>query len=1181
LKRLLRGVLVLVCIALICAVVFVCLSFAQEAQPATPSNAESTQTPAEPPALSAQTAAPPPPPAAYQISGTVKNGKTPLPGVTVTAANTLTGKKVSVATAPDGSFVIKGLARGRYVVKVEFMGFATSTQEVVLNPENPTGKVAQDLVLASRQQQEQANRANNIASAVRGFQSLAVEGALSNLADTGGAAPTSSNGNVSAGDLSSLPMNGAGADLSSESFSVAGTQGRSQEFGLGSEDDLQQRIQEFRDRVQREGGAFGGLLGGQGGGTSGQTGRTNPNAGGDGGGPGGAGPGVIAIQRFSGRGFNINQPHGFLYVQDDNAALDARQYSLPGVPSPKADYNQLKFGAFVGGPLKVPGLFDWSKSTFFAAGWNGNRGSTPYTAFSTVPTEAERSGNFSGLTNQTGAPVTIFNPANGQPFPNNTIDPGLFSPAAVALLNYMPPPNLPGATQNFQYLTSAENDTDAFSFRLIHNFVPNSGPGGPMTFGGGGGGGGPMMAIGGSGGGRNRRPRNNLNIGFNFTRTKTAIVNPFPSLAGSTNTQGWNGTAGWIYGKGKATNTLRFTYNHNRVSTTNLYSGVTNVASDAGITGISTDPFNWGLPGISLTSFTGFNSPIPSRELDQTYTITDMVFWNHGKHNFRFGGDYRRILQDFRSARNAEGAFVFTGFATSAYLPGSTTPVTGTGNDFADFLLGLPQQTTLQSGTSSYGFRANSYDAFIQDDWRILPNLSLNLGLRYEYLSPFSETQNEIANLDVRFSPEATNAFLVLPGQTGPFSGAFPETLVHPDRTAFAPRIGIAWRLGNRTVVRAGYGINYNLAQYGTFVRNFAFQPPFAETQTNVSSLSNILTLENGFPATPETAVTNNYALDPNYKLGYVQIWNLDIQHQLPWNMQLNVGYNGAKGTHLDTERALIPSCESLSCTTTSTEAIAPFIFESSEGSSILEAASVRIRKRMSKGLGISASYVFSKSLDDATSIGAEGPTIVAQNPFDLAAERSLSGFNQTHKFTGTWMYDLPFGDGKRFLTRGPLSHILSAWQWSGDFTIASGLYYTPNVLGGTLDIQRGVTGSLRANVVPGQSILIANATTKQWFNTAAFCTPGPNCTGTAGGTFGDAGRYIIEGPSQFTLDMAIGKSITLKESRVLELRLQATNIFNTPYFSNINTTVNSLVFGQVTGVANMRRFTMVARFRF
>lgn len=1118
-----RGIVVVVCLALTCAILFVC--FAKGQEPA----AETT-------------------PSGYQISGTVKSGKTTLPGVTVTASNTLTGKKYSVASSVDGSFVFKNLPRGRYVVKIEFMGFATQTSELVLNPENPTGKVEADLVLASRQQ-EQTEWANSATAASRGFQSLALDNSLSGL--TGGNTPNGpGGGTVSAGDLASLPMNGAGADISSESVSVAGTQGRSQDFGAGSEEDIQQRIQEFRDRAQREGGG--------------------PFGGGPMGGAGGGLGGPVMMGRV-GRGFNVNQPHGFLYAQDDNSALDAQSYSLTGRQAEKASYNQFRFGAFVGGPMKVPGLFDWSKSTFYSVGWNGTRGSTPYDAFSTVPTLAERNGDFSGLTDKNGSPILIYNPNTGQPFANNRIDPSQFSSAATALLPYIPIPNLPGAAQNFHYITSGESDSDSLSLRLIHNFISGGGAGlGPLGGGAGGGGG--------RGGGR-RGPRNNLSIGFNWSRNTTAIVNPFPSLAGTTNTQGWNGSARWTYGKGRVTNTLGLTYNHNRVATTNLYSGVTDVAGNAGITGISTDPFNWGLPGTSFNSFAGFNGPIPSRELDQTYTISDTVIWNRGKHNWRFGGDYRLILQNFRSARNAEGSFVFTGFATANYLPGSTQAVPGTGIDFADFLLGLPQQTSLQSGTSEYEFRANSYDLYVQDDWRIFSKLSLNLGLRYEYTGPFTEAENQIANLDTSFSPESTTAFRVLPGETGPYSGVFPASLVKPDRNNYAPRIGLAWRADKNTVVRAGYGINYNLGQYSTFIRNFAYQPPFATTATNVSPYGSFLTLENGFPTSAEPLVTNNYALDPNYKLAYVQIWNLDIQRQLPGNVQLNVGYNGAKGTRLDTLRALVPSCATTdSCSASSNEASAPFLYESSEGNSSLNAGSVRVRKRMSGGLGISAIYVFSKSIDDASSIGGGG-TVVVQNPFYLPGDRGLSSFDQAQKFTGNWIYDLPFGDGRRFLTKGALSQVLGGWQWSGSFTIASGFYFTPRVLGASVDINRGVSGSQRANVLAGQPLGIANPTTAEWFNTAAFCAPGPGCPG--GTTYGDAGRNIILGPAQFTFNMTINKTIVIRESRSLELRLTANNIFNTPYFSNINTVVNSLTFGQVTGVSNMRRVTMVTRFRF
>ena len=1019
-------------------------------------------------------------------------------------------------------------------------------QEVVLNPENPAGKVDAEMMLASRQQ-EQAAQAVAAAAKNRGFQNLALEGSLSSLGNggTGNGASTS--------DLSSLPMNGAGADVSTESVAVAGTPGRTQDFGNGNEDDIQQRVQEFRDRIQREGGGFGG----------------GPGGGGGFGGPGGGfGGGPIAIGRM-GRGFDINKPHGFLYFQDDNSGIDARSYSLSGQETAKANYNTIRFGAFVGGPLKVPGLLDWSKSTFYAVGWNGGRGSTPYDAFSTVPTVAERGGNFSGLTDKNGNSTIIYDPSTGQPFANNAIDGTRISSAATALLNYMPLPNLPGTTQNFHYVTSADSNTDALSLRLIHNFSGTGGPG----FGGPGG-------AGGRGG--SRGPRNNLNVGFNWSRGTSVIVSPFASLGGNTNTQGWNGNARWTYGKGRTTNSLGFTYNHNRSATSNLYSGLTDVAGNAGITGISTEPFNWGLPGISFNSFSGFSGPTSSRELDQTYAISDTMMWNRGKHNVRFGGDYRRILQNFRSARNAEGSFVFTGFATSEYLPGSTQAVAGTGNDFADFLLGLPQQTSLQSGTTDYKFRANSYDFFAQDDWRTSAKLSLNLGLRYEYTGPFTEEANRIANLAVNYNPLFVAGTRVLAGESAAMGG-FPTSLVQPDRNNWAPRVGIAWKAAKDTVVRAGYGINYNLAQYGSFIRNFAFQPPFALTQTNstLNPVESDLTLANGFPGSPTGTVSNNYALDPKYRLGYVQIWNVDVQRQLPWSMQLNVGYNGAKGTRLDTERAFVPTCVATgSCDISQNEAAAPFIYESSEGNSILHAGSIRIRKRMAKGLGLSASYIYSKSIDDAASIGGGGAA-VGQNPFDISAERGLSSFDQRHKFTGNWMYDLPFGDGKRFLTSGLLSHVLHAWQWSGSFTIGSGFYYTPRVLGGAVDISRGVSGSQRANAVAGAVISLGNPTTAEWFNTAAFCAPGPACLNAAGSSLGDAGRSIIEGPAQFTFNMAMSKTITIKESRALELRIQGNNIFNTAYFSGINTTVNSFTFGQVTGVGNMRRVTMVARLRF
>jgi hypothetical protein len=304
-----------------------------------------------------------------------------------------------------------------------------------------------------------------------------------------------------------------------------------------------------------------------------------------------------------------------------------------------------------------------------------------------------------------------------------------------------------------------------------------------------------------------------------------------------------------------------------------------------------------------------------------------------------------------------------------------------------------------------------------------------------------------------------------------------------------------------------------------------------------------------------------------------VQIWNVDVQRTLPHGFLLNVDYNGSKGTRLDTERAI------------EIAGIQPFIYESSAGNSVFHAGSVRVRKRMAHGVSFGATYTFSKSIDDASSIGGGG-VVVAQDPFDIAADRGLSSFNQTHKFTGNWITELPFGENHRFVQRGAWSHILDNWQLSGDFTIASGLWYTPRVLGNSVDINRGVSGSLRADVT-GAPVTLSNPTSLEWFNTAAFCSPSSaagttdTCVNPNGTTFGDAGRNIIEGPGEILVDMSLSKTITIRESRALELRLQAANVFNFISYTGINTVANSSQFGEVTSAGATRRVTVVVRFRF
>ena len=312
-----------------------------------------------------------------------------------------------------------------------------------------------------------------------------------------------------------------------------------------------------------------------------------------------------------------------------------------------------------------------------------------------------------------------------------------------------------------------------------------------------------------------------------------------------------------------------------------------------------------------------------------------------------------------------------------------------------------------------------------------------------------------------------------------PGSGGLPASLVRPDRNNFAPRIGFAWKPFSKTVVRGGYGINYNTGAYQGIAQQLALQPPFATTATNIQRRSETLTLQNGFP--PATGITNNYAVNPNYRLGYVQIRNLDIQQQIRPTILLNIDYTGTKGTDLDILEApnRTPTGLRILRGWTLSPTRIPWPIRRPMRARCGCASGWR------KDLPIGGIYTFSKALDDASSIGAgatsgantpglgaggtgaiggggssssgsggssAGTSNVAQNPFNLSAERGLSSFNQTHKFTADYLLELPFGHDKRWLTGNtPWRAIFGDWQWSGDLTIASGLPFTPRLLG---DIQ-------------------------------------------------------------------------------------------------------------------------------
>jgi outer membrane receptor protein involved in Fe transport len=1082
--------------------------------------------------------------AGFAIHGVIHSGSTKLPGVNVTAAHSLTGRKVITSTDIDGSFQLKLPSKGRWVLRVEFSAFAAQTAELMLTPTQPEATHDFELILLSRvpkatnagddadsqDDSGQQSVSRSAAVAGRGAQRLTVSGDDAALAQSA----VSGEGETSSAGVSGLA---ASADATNQSVSVSGRMGNAQDFGLQNMDDLRDRMDDLRARGQLGAGRNGGGDGGGGGF-------------GMGGPPGGAGGGGGGRMRMG----SMTKPHGQIYYNASNGALDASPYAVSGQQSQKPGYGSNHFGGTLGGVMKIPHLYDDGGKTFVFLNYSGTRSATPYDMFSHVPTLAERGGDFSGV-NVNGSPVQLFDPAN--PVPGTllgangmSVPAERISPQATALLKYIPLPNVTnGSLQNYRFTSAADADLDLISIRLTHNFgAPTGQRGGP-----------------GGGGAGGRRSRNNLSFGLNYQRNESDILEPFSTVGGNTHTNGFNANTGWALSKGKLSNQLRFTWNRSRAHTSNYYAGTNDVASQAGISGVSYDPLNWGVPGLAFSDFTSLSDVSPLQRDSQTFSLSESFGWVRGKHHLHFGTDYRWIDNKAYSSSNPRGGFTFTGSSTAKYVNG--TSVAGTGYDFADFLLGYAQQTTLAYSQVHDQYLAQSYDFFAQDDWRVTGNLTLNYGLRYEFISPFREAHDRLTNLLAQFDAECSFQGVT----TASPNGRYGSGLVNPDRNNFAPRLGIAWKpFGLKTVVRAGYSVNYNLGEYASIVQNLAAQPPFAVTQTNAAPANapSALTLAAGFPTSNSTAITNNYGIDPNYRVAYVQMWNLNVQQELTPTLLLNVGYTGSKGTALDMLRApnrgpdglKIPDVES-------------FNWETSQGASILHAGSVRLRKRMTNGVAVGGTYTYSKSIDNASSIGG-GAQVVAQDDTNLRAERGLSIFDQRHKLSGDWTLELPWGEGRKWLTKPTIAQkVLGSWLLQSTFTVASGTPFTARVLGDAFNVAGGVNGTLRADY-NGEPIQTSDRSIRHWFNTSAFSVP-------ASGTYGNSGRNTIIGPGSWLMSLVLSKNIPLKDSTALEMRAEADNVLNHPNYSGLDTTVNSPTFGEVTSVASMRKMTLSMHYRF
>ena len=810
-----------------------------------------------------------------------------------------------------------------------------------------------------------------------------------------------------------------------------------------------------------------------------------------------------------------NQYHGVLYEYLRNADLDAKNFfDRPG-PIPPFKRNQ--FGASVGGPVI-------KDKTFFFFNWESTRVRQGITRVATVPTAAMKQGDFSALLPGT----VIYDPGtlNAQglraPFDGNKIPSSKFDKVGQALLNLYPDPNTSVGTNSGLFTSSPgkSDNFDQYTGRVDHRFGQND------------------------------------NVFARYSFIKEDRFDTFDPFCSVTNVPGWgcntlNGGQNFVishvhlFGSNKV-NELRLGYNRTRGGIFQQDQS-TDLSTQLGIAGTSRSPLDFGMVRILPSGYdsVGDGGNLPQDRKDNTYQVTDSFAYTTGRHSLKFGGDFRRFQLNLLFDSNARGNLTFTPFYTRSQAN------TGTGgNSIAELLLGVPQGSSVSrsfagiTGNTVTAFRTYSLNYFVQDDWRVLPNLTLNLGLRWEYNSPVIDKYNHLGTFD--------------PSVSGNIRVSSPEKqdLYDVSKKQFAPRVGFAYTpFGQKTVFRGGYGVFWDDKLLNIHLTP-ALSPPVLVPLTFNPSTNGVPNISVSNPFGGQAAAGGFPSatwLENPFNNGYTQQWSFNVQRELPAAMGFTVGYVGSKGTHLDHQyNANLPRPS-----TVFVQANRPYptfgnvTVNSASASSSYNALQVSLEKRFSRGLSFLTGYTWSKSIDDGSAWNAP-----ALNVFNLHAERGLSTFDTRHRFVASYTYDLPFGRGRTFGSNwsGLENEILGGWQTNGILTFQSG---------NPIDIQSGVTTLTGTNSntrpdVTGDPNDFHHDPAK-WFNTSVF-------NNNFLGRFGNAGRNFVIGPGTADFDFALLKRFPLfSENRYLQFRSEFFNIANHPNFDNPNNLVTSPSFGRVT----------------
>ena len=1068
-------------------------------------------------------------------SGVVKSEGQPIPGATVRATQ---GDRILLTvTDENGAFEFTGMAPGQWNVDVDMFGFDRARKEVQIAA-TPT-KIDFTLQLRDRSRAQNRQGQTPTEDALDAGQISAANAEMPPVAAPSAGADAANESLLVNGSVSSGVQTSA-ADM--RDFNTLGPGG-----GFGPGGPGGPGLANGPGGPGGPGGAPGGGPGGFGGRGGGgfAGGGGGRGGGGFGGGPGGGRGGRQGRgnprdrngnSAFIGnRNPNNNRVTGSIFYTLGNSALNARPFAVNGIPEQKASYGQNRFGISAGGPLAIPKLFNFSK-VFWFVNYYGNRIRNGVDNAYSFPNAAERTGDFTGL-------PTIYEPlANpnstspqcsssvSTPFPNNKIPLTCISPIAQSLLGFVPSPNQSIGTtnQNYRLIAANPNNTQNLNTRLNTTFTPHD----------------------------------TLAVTFNFQSRNTQTFQYFGCcdlLSG----HGYNTQVNWRHRFGtRSFNNVNLTFNRNTNVTTPYFESTGDVAGTLGIAGPANNPSSYGPPTLGFTNFSSLTDTNAGKTAVWSYGLNDTLQIRRGKHNLSFGGGWTHYLNNSTTDPNGRGSFNFTGTQTAGY-GANGLPIAGTGYDFADFLLGLPEESSIQGNRSLY-FRSNGFNAFGTDDYRITNNFSIIYGVRWEYFTPWQEQYGHIANLIV-----GPNFSYVTPVCADPTQSCYqpglPGSLIRSDKHNFGPRTGIAWKPfpKGHMVVRAGYGIYYNPSQYNQFMAKLGGQPPFQVVNQATTSTAAPLSLADGLLETGGKSVSNTYAVAENYNDSYSQTWNVSIQQDLPKRWVGELLYTGIKGTRLDIQEA--PNQAPLGSALTGYQRlpipdIGAFTFDTPVGNSSLNALGVRLTRRFQRGISTNFQYTFSKALDDVA---------LAQNFYNQAAEYALSNNNHTHVVQWNWVLASPVDAQRGFLSHPAfLAKALKDWTLSGSMTAQTGAPLTATV-SGNLDGTSSLA-PLRANAT---GLPVDSGT--GWFNPAAFAVPAP-------GTFGDAGRNTITGPGQFIVNFSLARSINLNsERRRLEFRIDTTNTLNHVNPTGLITIVNSSQYGLITNAGQMRQISATVRLRF